>query len=126
MLNAITAVKNIPTWAYWIAAAGVVYIVLKKDFVKDAAAGVVAGAINTTIDVVKGAREGVRTGVGDVLGIPRNNESLCKKALLASSTIATRFEALKYCSQKQLSNFQYLRIRRALTGRDFSINEVFK
>lgn len=125
MLKAVAIAQKVPAWAYWLAAAGVALYIIKKGGIQGAAAGVVAGTVKGAVDVVIGGATGIVLGAGDVLGIPRTDESLCRQALTAQSTIASRFAATKYCTLKQLSMFQYLTAKKAITRRDFSINEVF-
>jgi hypothetical protein len=60
------------------AVAGLVVLVLVK---KNGIAGVGAAVGGAAVDLVDGVVGGVVTGVGDIVGIPRTNETECEKAM---------------------------------------------
>jgi hypothetical protein len=76
--------KLSPAFGYKVALAGVVlgavalYLLKKKVGVADVAAGAVG--------VLGDAAAGVVIGVGDVIGIPRTNETECERAIREGRT----------------------------------------
>lgn len=121
MLNALNAAKKIPAWAYLTVAAGVALYIVKKGGVQGAAAGVVAAVVSTSGDIAIGTTKGAVLGVGDVFGVPRTDITLCKQAI----GMADNGKALNYCSAGVFARWQYLSTRKRLTGKTFTMYDVF-
>lgn len=113
---------KVPTWVYLLGAAGVALYVIKKGGLQGAVAGVTAGAAGVAGDFAKGAAKGAVLGVGDVIGLPRTDLSDCKKAIL----MADNGDASFYCSAGVFARWQYLSLRKRLTGATFTMSDIFE
>lgn len=114
-------IKKIPNWVWLGSAAAVVLYVIKKGGVKSAAEGVIAGVVGSAGDVIIGAGQGSILGAGDVLGLPRTNETQCQAAIRRGDNLA----ASKYCSAGVFSKWQYLSLKKRLTGKGFTMADIF-
>lgn len=121
MFNPVAIAQKIPPWAIWLTAAGVALYVIKKGSLQAAAQGVTAGVVGSVGGVVKGAAGGVVLGAGDILGVPRTSIDRCKKAIL----IGDNQQAFSYCSAGVYGKWQYLSLRRKLTGQNFTMSDIF-
>jgi hypothetical protein len=81
--------NKIPLWAFGLAAAGVALYIIKKGGVSNAVAGVVSGGVGVAGDVAGG----IVLGVGDLIGVPRINESKCEMA----KRLNNKWDASFYC-----------------------------
>lgn len=97
------AVKKIPSWVWIASAAGVALYIIKKGSISAAVQGVTAGAVGAAGSAATGAASGVVLGIGDVLGIPRTDETACERA----QRLGNRFDASKYCTAGQYLKWQY-------------------
>jgi hypothetical protein len=64
------------TDAVLIGLAVVAAVIIKKNMV-----GLMAGASSAVVEAVTDAGAGVAIGIGDVIGVPRTNESECEAAM---------------------------------------------
>lgn len=99
---ALVAAKKVPAWAWLAGAAGVALYVIKKGGLANAAEGAAAGAVSSAGGVVKGAAGGVVLGLGDVIGLPRTNTTLCQKA----RALGDNYGASKYCTASEFIAWQ--------------------
>lgn len=120
-MNPLEVLNKVPTWAY-LAAAGVVALyVIKKGSLENAAAGVTAGVINGAGSVIMGAANGAVIGIGNTIGVPATDYNLCQKAIMQGDNLGASFN----CSAGVFTKWQYLSARKRLTGKTFTISDIF-
>lgn len=93
MSEVIKLVNKIPSWVWIAGAAGVAFYVIKKGGVNAAAQDAVAGAVSGLGGLAGSVGSGAVLGAGDLLGVPRTNETLCEQAKRLGRTS----DASKYC-----------------------------
>ena len=121
MFSPISVVKQIPSWAYVLAAAGVALYVVKKGGIQNAAQGATAAVVGTAGDIIKGLTSGMVLGAGDVIGVPRTNINACKNAINS----ANNAKASAYCSAGVFAKWQYFSTRQRLSGKTFTMTDIF-
>ena len=121
MLNPINIAKKIPSWAYVLTAAGVALYVIKKGGIQNAVQSATAAVVGTAGSVIKGSTSGIVLGAGDILGVPRTNIVLCKSAI----NTANNKKASAYCSAGVYAKWQYFSTRQRLTGKTFTMTDIF-
>ena len=114
-------ISKVPNWVWLGSAAAVVLYIIKKGGVQNAAAGVTAGVINSAGNIVSGAAQGVVVGAGGLVGIPETNLTKCQQSILNAKDL----DASKFCTASQFVKWQYLSSRQRLTGKTFTINDIF-
>lgn len=112
--------SGVPGWVWIAAAAGVVLYVSKKG-VSGVTQDVTAGAVGAVGDVAAGIVSGIGVGIGDIVGIPRTSISKCQTAIRNADDLA----ASAHCDAATFSRWQYLSMRKRLTGKDFTMSDVF-
>jgi hypothetical protein len=111
-------IDKLPQWVWIAAAAGVVVLyVIKKGGIAGAVAGVTSGAVG----VAGSAAGGVVLGVGDILGVPRTDVEECKACISRGDNVG----ASKSCSAGVFAKWQYLSVRKNLTGQTFTMSDIF-
>lgn len=138
-LIALEAVKKIPTWAYWLAGAGVALYIIKKGGVQGAIAGATTGILgvigNAVIGVAQGAAVAgigitdsvanagntVGLGIRGALGFQPYNLTKCKQAI----AIGDDGQAFTYCTAPVYARWQYLSIIKNLTNKTFTMSDIF-
>lgn len=103
MYEVVKLVNKIPAWVWGLSAAGVALYVIKKGSVAAAAQDAVAGAISGIGSLAGGVGGGVVLGVGDLLGVPRTNESRCEMA----KRLGNSWDASKYCDAGDFISWQF-------------------
>lgn len=93
MFKAVKVLEAVPSWVWVVGAAGVALYIIKKGSVTAAAQDAVAGAVSGAGGLVGSIGSGAVLGVGDLIGVPRTNETLCEQAKRLGKTS----EASKYC-----------------------------
>lgn len=121
MFNPLATVKNIPSWVWLSGAAVVALYILKKGSVQAAVEGVAAAAVSGAGGVVVGGVKGLVLGAGDVIGVPRTSVDRCKNAIMRADNSG----AFSYCSAGVFSRWQYLSVRKKLTGKTFTMSDIF-
>lgn len=132
--------SKIPTWVWLGGAAVVVLYVIKKGGVQGAIAGATSGILGGLGNAVIGVAQGTaQAGLGitdyvenagntvglrlrDALGFKPYNLRKCKQAI----SVGDNGEAFTYCEAPVFSRWQYLSIRRKLTGQNFTMSDIFK
>jgi len=120
-MNPLAIASKIPLWAYAVVAGVAVLYVAKKGGLQNAAAGATVGIINGAGNVVMGTAQGVVIGAGQIIGIPAVTESACKKAIMNGDNSAASF----HCSAGVFAKWQYLSARQKLTGKTFTMSDIF-
>lgn len=103
MFKLLAGAKAVPSWVYIAGALGVALYIIKKGGIQGAVTGASAAVVSAAGDVVSGAATGAVLGVGDILGIPRTNETACAKA----KRLGNNYEASKYCTASDFLQYQY-------------------
>ncbi len=112
---------NVPNWVLYAAATGVALYVIKKGSLQAAAADAVAGVVGATGNVVTGAVSGVGLGIGDIVGLPRTSIDKCKECIRNADNLG----ASKYCSAGVFAKWQALSIKKKITGKPFTMDDIF-
>lgn len=99
----IKALGKVPQWVWLAGAAGVALYIIKKGGIAPAAQAAVAAVVGTAGNAATGAASGVVLGIGDVIGIPRTDETLCEQA----KRMGKNFDASKYCTAGNYLKWQY-------------------
>lgn len=140
IMPALTALKKVPNWIWLSGAAVVVLYVLKSGGLKGATSGAVAGLVKGTGQVVIGAFSGLANGTNDLIvggvsksgravgeyirdaiGAPKLNLTKCKLAIAQGDN----GEAYTYCEPEIFSRWQVLSVRKRLTGKTFTMSDIF-
>ncbi|ABE49088.1 hypothetical protein [Methylobacillus flagellatus] len=103
MYKALKALDAIPPWFWMLGAAGVALYIIKKGSVAAAAQDAVAGAISGVGSLAGSVGGGVVVGVGDLLGVPRTNESKCEMA----KRLGNSWDASRYCDAGDFIAWQF-------------------
>lgn len=78
----------------------------------------VGGAV---VDATTGIVKGAVIGIGSAVGIPETDAQKCKDCIQRGDN----YGASKYCSAGVFAKWQYLSMRKRITGQNFSLNDVF-
>lgn len=113
--------KSVPNWVWLAGAAGVAFLVIKKGSVAGAVAAVTETVTSSAVGAIEGAAVGTITGIGAVVGVPSTSRSMCEAAIMAADNL----KASKYCTAGQFATWQYLSARKKLTGKTFTLSDIF-
>lgn len=120
-MNPLSVINKVPNWVWLGGAAVVALYVIKKGSLAAAAAGVTEGVISGAGNVVMGAAQGAVVGIGGIVGVPNTNYSLCQKAIMNADNTGASF----HCSAGVFAKWQYLSARKKITGKTFTMSDIF-